>query len=85
MATSSVEQRPGRSEVHRALQDERFGDRRTLRREQITAGSRGLGARRCVRCHAEHDQAVAAGGFPQPVQLALAGSGLCRRHTSGGS
>jgi hypothetical protein len=86
MATSSVEQRgQNTDEVGRALLVERFGEVRPLAAERFTGRRRGLGALLCTQCHIEHDQAVAAGRWPQPVHRAVPGSDCCPRHRNGGS
>jgi hypothetical protein len=85
LATSSVEQHVPGARQGRALLTERFGDPARLAAERFRGGRRhGLAARRCARCHDEHDQAVTAGWLPQPVRLALPGSDRCGRHQEGG-
>ena len=68
----------------RALLIERFGSQTELNREKVRHPKprpvRGIAAPRCRVCLAEHDQALTAGRYPQPVRRVLAGSDRCDRH-----
>jgi hypothetical protein len=88
MPLTSVIQSDASSSYRRTLLDERFGPPASLAREQHRQPNprpaRGIAAPRCGTCLVEHDQALAAGRYPQPVRRVQLGYDQCDRHLNGG-